>query len=73
MAIGYAGCALAIFRRNVAIDALIAFYAVGLVLAYAVTRDTLPVEPIGLATKTAETGLAVIASLLFVGAARTAR
>lgn len=72
MAAGYVGCAIAIFRQNVAIDALIALYAVGLILAYAVTRDTLPTEAIGLASKAAEVGLAVIASVLFVRASHTA-
>ncbi len=65
MATGYLGCALAILRGSIVVDALVALYAIGLVLVYAVTR--------GLATKAAEIGLAVIASPLFVGAARTAR
>jgi hypothetical protein len=70
MAVGYAGCAVAIFWRRLEADALIALYSLGLVLAYAATRETLPVEPIGLATKAAEAGLALIAGALFVRAAR---
>lgn len=72
MAAGYVGCAAAVFRRSVAADALIALYAIGLVLAYAVTRDTMPIEAYGLATKAVEVGLAVTASVLFVRASRTA-
>lgn len=72
MAAGYMGCAAAIFWRHAEADALIALYAVGLILAYVVTRDAQPIEAIGLATKAAEVGLAVIASVLFVRASRTA-
>lgn len=70
MTAGYLGCAVAIFWRRAEADALIALYAVGLVLAYAMTRDTLPVEAYGLASKMAEAGVAMIAGALFIRASR---
>ena len=64
------GCAVAILWRRVEIDALIALYAIGLILAYAMTRDTMPIEAIGLASKAAEAGVALIAGGLFLRASR---
>ena len=64
------GCAVAIFWRRAEVDALIALYAVGLILAYAMTRNTQPVEAIGLASKAAEAGVALIAGALFLRASR---
>jgi len=72
MTAGYLGCAVAIFWRRIEADALIALYAIGLVVAYAVTRDTQPIEAIGLGTKAAEVALAIIASVLFVRSSRAA-
>lgn len=70
MAFGYLGCAVALFWRRAEIDALIAMYAVGLILAYAMTRDRQPIEAIGLASKAAEAGVALIAGGLFLRASR---
>lgn len=61
MAVGYLVSAPAVLARRPLADGLVLLYAVGLVLAYATSRGDLPVEPIGLATKAAET---VVAGLL---------
>ena len=70
MAAGYIGCAIVIFWRRAEIDALISLYAVGLILAYAMTRDTQPVEAIGLVSKAVEVGVALIAGWAFLRASR---
>lgn len=70
MAAGYMGCAVGIFWRRAEADALIALYAVGLILAYVMTRNTQPVEAIGLASKASEAGVALIAGALFLRGSR---
>ena len=64
------GCAVAIFWRRAEVDALIALYAIGLILAYAMTRNTQPIETIGLASKAAEAGVALIAGGTFLRSSR---
>ncbi len=59
MGLGYLASAPAVLARRPLADSLVLLYAVGLVLAYATSRADLPVEPIGLATKAAETVVAV--------------
>lgn len=65
MGAGYAAAVPVVFalRRRDA-DLAVLVYAVGLVLAYVTSRTELPVEPIGVATKVAETLLAAILALL---------
>ncbi len=48
-------------------------YTVGLVLAYAITRDALPVEPVGLAVKAVEVVLAIVLLALIRFARRRER
>jgi hypothetical protein len=64
MALGYVLSAAAVFARRPVADGLVLLYAVGLVLAYATSRGELPVEPIGLTTKAAETIVAAICAAL---------
>ena len=60
MGLGFVGCAAALFGRRMEFDVLVLLYTVTLVLAYAATRGELPVEAIGLTSKAAEVGLALI-------------
>jgi hypothetical protein len=64
MGLGYVLSAAAVFARRPVADGLVLLYAVGLVLAYATSRGELPVEPIGLTTKAAETILAAVCAVL---------
>jgi hypothetical protein len=64
MGLGYVLAAAAVLARRQVADGLVLLYAVGLVLAYATSRGELPVEPIGLATKAAETVVAAICAFL---------
>lgn len=66
MGLGYVLSAAAVLVRRPVADGLVLLYAVGLVLAYATSRGELPVEPIGLATKTAETIVAAICAFLLI-------
>lgn len=66
MGLGYVLSAAAVLARRPVADGLVLLYAVGLVLAYATSRGELPVEPIGLATKTAETIVAAICGVLLL-------
>ena len=66
MALGYGLSAAGVLARRPVADGLVLLYAVGLVLAYATSRGELPVEPIGLATKAAETTVAVICAFLLL-------
>ncbi len=59
MGTGYLLGAVGILLRKPALYWLVMFYTLGLILAYAVSRDTLPVEPIGLLTKIDEAALIV--------------
>ncbi len=54
MGVGYLVGAAGIFLRKTLFYWLVAFYALGLILAYAASRDTLPIEPVGVATKVDE-------------------
>ena len=71
MGIGFVGCAAALFARRMELDVLVLVYAVSLVLAYVASRGELPVETLGLVSKGAEIGLALIAGVLLRG--RTVR
>jgi hypothetical protein len=64
MGAGYLAGAAAVLARRPLFDGLVLLYAVGLVLAYATSRGELPVEPIGLITKSAEITLAAILGFL---------
>lgn len=64
MGLGFVACAGALFARRSVLDVLAALYAGALILAYAASRDELPVEAIGLTSKAAEAGLAVVAITL---------
>lgn len=64
MGLGYVLSAAAVLAHRPIADGLVLLYAVGLVLAYATSRGELPVEPIGLVTKAAETIVAAICALL---------
>ena len=73
LGLGYVLAAAAVLARRQIADGLVLLYAVGLVLAYATSRGELPVEPIGLATKTAEIiVVAICAVLLWRGREKTA-
>ena len=67
MGLGFVGCAAALFARRRPIDILVAAYAGALILGYASSRGDYPVEVIGLASKAAEAGLAVVALVLARG------
>jgi hypothetical protein len=64
MGLGYIGCAAMLFARQMELQVIAAVYAAGLIGAYAFTRGELPVEAIGLTSKAAEAGLAVVAVVL---------
>ena len=69
MGVGFVGVALVILRGHRLLDQLAALYTLGLTLTYAVSRipseTALPVEAIGLATKTVEVFLlAVLGTLI---------
>lgn len=65
MGIGYVACAVGILRaRPRGVDLLVLIYSVALVLAYVTSRSALPVEPIGIVTKVAESGVAAITFVL---------
>jgi hypothetical protein len=66
MGVGYVLSAVGVLARRPVVDGLVLLYAVGLVLAYATSRGELPVEPIGLATKAAETIVAAICAFLLL-------
>lgn len=66
MALGYLACAAMILRGSSVLDGLVVFYAIGLVLAYVTSRGELPIEVFGVATKIAETLLALIAGALLI-------
>ena len=66
MGVGYLACAAAILARRPLADGLVLLYTAGLVLAYATSRGELPIERIGLATKTAETILGAITAFLLL-------
>ncbi|MDQ2912956.1 MAG: hypothetical protein M3T56_06840 [Chloroflexota bacterium] len=72
MGLGYLASAPAILARRPVADGLVLLYAVGLLLAYATSRGELPVEPIGLATKSAEMVLAVIVAFILLRRRREA-
>ena len=54
MGMGYLVGAAGIFLRKTLVYWLVIFYTLGLILAYATSRDMLPVEPIGVLTKVDE-------------------
>jgi hypothetical protein len=56
---GYLVLGALVFLRKTLADPLAFFYALALVLAYGVSRDRLPVEPIGLAFKAIEVVLLI--------------
>lgn len=60
MGLGFLGCAAILALRRIDLYLLVPVYAGLLVFAYAVTRGDNPIEPIGLTSKTAEVGLAVV-------------
>jgi hypothetical protein len=64
MGVGYLASAPVLLARRRLVDGLVLLYSIGLVLAYATSRGELPVEPIGLATKSAETIVAAISAVL---------
>jgi len=66
MGLGYVLSAAGVLARRPVADGLVLLYAVGLVLAYATSRGDLPVEPIGLTTKGAETIVAAICAFLLL-------
>ena len=66
MGLGYLLSAAALLARRTVADGLVLLYAVGLVLAYATSRSELPVEPIGVTTKAAETIVVAICALLLL-------
>lgn len=54
MGAGYLVGAVGIFFRKVLFYWLVLFYSLGLIVAYASSRDALPIEPIGISTKILE-------------------
>ncbi len=72
MGLGYVAAAAAVLARRPTLDGLVLLYAVGLVLAYATSRGELPVEPIGLITKSAEVILAGILGFVLLRRGRSA-
>ena len=72
MAVGYVACAAAVLARRPLADGLVLLYTVGLVLAYATSRTELPVERIGLMTKSAETIVGLVTAFLLLRRRATA-
>ena len=64
MGIGYLVGAFGILLKKTLSYRVVVFYAIALILAYAASRDMLPVEAIGLLTKLDEGFLAISLSLL---------
>ncbi|MBI4258714.1 MAG: hypothetical protein HY619_07150 [Thaumarchaeota archaeon] len=64
MGMGYVVGAIVIFLKK-GFYRLIIFYSAALILAYATSRDALPVEPIGIITKLVE-GLLIVLLLLLI-------
>ena len=64
MGVGYIIGSVLIFLRKEIYYWLVMLYSVGLIFAYAASRDTLPVEPIGLLTKADEVVLILSLFLL---------
>jgi hypothetical protein len=64
MGLGFLGCAAILALRRADLYVLVPVYALLLVFAYAVTRGQYPVEPLGLTSKAAEVGLALVTIVL---------
>jgi hypothetical protein len=60
MGLGFLGCAAILVLRRIDLYLLVPVYAGLLVFAYAATRGENPIEPIGLTSKAAEVGLALV-------------
>ena len=73
MGLGFLGCAAILALRRTDLYVLVPVYAGLLVFAYAVTRGQYPVEPIGLASKVAESGLVLVSAALMLRPGRTGR
>lgn len=73
MGLGFLGCAAILALRRADLYILVPVYAGLLVFAYAATRGQYPIEPIGLTSKAAEVGLALVTVALMVRPARTVR
>ena len=71
MGLGFLGCAALLALRRVDLYVLVPVYAGLIVFAYAATRGQYPVEPIGLVSKAAEIGLALVAVVLMMRPARS--
>ena len=71
MGLGFLGCAAILALRRADLYILVPVYAGLLVFAYAATRGQYPVEPIGLVSKAAEIGLALVAVSLMMRPARS--
>ena len=65
MGIGYLVGVVGIFLKKPLFYRLVILYSVALIVAYGTSRDSMPVEPIGLLTKLDE-GLLAISSWLLI-------
>jgi hypothetical protein len=70
MGLGFVGCAAILAFRRADLYLLVPVYAGLLLFAYIATRGEFPVEPIGLASKAAEVGLALTTLALMRSSAR---
>lgn len=64
MGLGYAGAILLLFAKQMEFDVLVAVYAGALIAAWAFSRGSLPIEPIGLTCQAAQLGLVGVALTL---------
>ena len=70
MGLGFLGCAAILALRRVDLYPLVPLYSGMLVFAYAVTRGEYPIEAIGITSKVAEVGLAIVALALIRASTR---
>jgi hypothetical protein len=64
MGLGYAGAIVLLFVKQMEFDVLVAVYAASLILGYALTRGSFPIEAIGLSCQAAQLGLVGVAVTL---------
>jgi hypothetical protein len=73
MGAGYLVLGGLVLLGKTAFDPIALFYTLALILAYAASRDTLPVEPIGLGIKAVEVALLLVLVDLRVRTRRRSR
>lgn len=65
MGLGFLGCAALVAFARGDVLVVVPIYSISLVLAYAVTRGSNPIEVYGIVCQIAEAGLAIVAIALF--------